>query len=69
MGPLVRDYRAGLGIPRRAKWVALVTMAVCGGISLYTIPALWFRLLILGLLLVGAGVVAFMVPTRDDRLR
>ena len=66
VGPLVRDYRAGLGMPKSAKIGALLTMAVCGGISLYTLSTLWVRLLVLGLLLVGACVVSFAVPTRRD---
>src|SRR5687767_9214697 len=33
IGPLVRDYRAGLGMPRRAKYIAISMIVVAVGLS------------------------------------
>ncbi len=56
-GPVIRDYREGRGVPRKAKIVALVTMAVFVAFALTIgIPpgqTLW-RLVVLAAALVGA---------------
>lgn len=64
IGGTVRDYRAGLGMPRRSKVIA-VTMIV--GVSTLSAvlaggPLGWA---IAGLGLVGALYVTFRVPTRE----
>ncbi|MBL9137678.1 MAG: YbaN family protein [Verrucomicrobiales bacterium] len=70
VGPLVRDYREGKGIPRPVKKAALGTMAVVGTVSLVVLPGPWIRVLVLALLLIGASVVWWWVPSapkgRDD---
>lgn len=65
IGPLVRDYRAGLGMPRKAKVFAIVTIAVVCSISAVLIASLTVRLIVLALGLVGCCYVAWRVPTRE----
>ncbi len=65
IGPLVADYRAGLGMPARAKVLAVTTMWIAIGLSAF---ALRGRIWITGAL-VAAGVVGTVylcvrVPTR-----
>lgn len=75
IGPLVRDYRAGLGMPRRAKVMAIGTMVLAVGLSaglLLSSPLVRVSVLILGL--IGCWYVAYRVPTRapqpsDSRTR
>ncbi len=63
-GPLVRDYQAGLGIPRRAKVLAVVMIAVTFTLSMvFVVDSLQLRLL-LGLLAVGIVVFILSRPTR-----
>ncbi|HEX8803917.1 MAG TPA: YbaN family protein [Acidimicrobiales bacterium] len=67
VGPLVRDYRAGLGMPRRAKRWAIGTMLVVAAVSVAVSRQ---RPLVAGaivvLIAVGVWVVAVRVPTRED---
>ena len=63
VGPLVRDYRAGLGMPGYAKVTATVFMVAAGSLSLAVLPSLAIRLLVLALLATGAGVIWFRIPT------
>ena len=66
IGQVVRDHRAGLGMPRRAKVVAvtmiLVVSTVSGGFLIAN-RAVGGAVLALGL--VGALYVTFRVPTRE----
>jgi uncharacterized protein len=67
VGPMVRDHRAGLGMPRRAKAWAVGTMVVVASISAVlnrSRPVL--ALAIVGLVLVGVAYVLVRVPTRPD---
>jgi uncharacterized membrane protein YbaN (DUF454 family) len=66
IGPLVRDHRAGLGMPRRAKFIATACIVVFAGY------AAWFAIEHLavrsglGLLgLVGIAYIWWRVPTRE----
>ena len=67
IGPMVRDYRAGLGMPRRAKVAAIASIAVvCGLSAVVARGRVWLSLVILA---AGAGGVAFIawrVPTRSE---
>ena len=65
IGPMVRDHRAGLGMPRRAKAWAVGTMLVFAGLSALAAghPALSFT--ILALVAIGAWYVLYRVPTRE----
>jgi uncharacterized protein len=64
IGPLVRDYRAGNGMPQRAKVVAIAMLSVAVGISALALAAPLARV---GLLAAGAVGVAVIlrVPTSD----
>ena len=66
VGPMVRDHRAGLGMPRRAKVWAIGTMLVFAGTSAVLAadqPAVAAG--IAALAAVGTWYVAYRVPTRD----
>ncbi len=69
IGPMVRDHRDGLGMPRRAKVVASALIVVFVGV------ALWFALehpAVRGVVAVGALVglayIWLRVPTRESVL-
>ena len=66
IGPLVADYRAGLGMPVRAKAWAIGVMALFVGLStVFLLDAIVLRLVIGGLGIVGAAYITFVVPTRE----
>jgi hypothetical protein len=65
VGPLVRDHRAGLGMPRRAKFWAVGTMLVFAGASAVTAGDAILSLSIAGLAAIGAWYVTYRVPTRE----
>ncbi len=66
IGPMVRDHRAGLGMPRRAKAVAVTMILVVSTASaVLTIDHPAVGAGIVGLGLVGAAYVLFRVPTRE----
>jgi uncharacterized membrane protein YbaN (DUF454 family) len=65
VGPMVRDFRAGRGLPRRAKAAALAGMALAGGSSLWALPGLPLKATVFVLLATGASVVAWGTPTSD----
>jgi hypothetical protein len=65
VGPLVRDYRAGLGMPVKAKYIATASIVVaCGFSAGFAIHLAWVRLLVAGLGLVGIVYIWTRVPTR-----
>jgi uncharacterized membrane protein YbaN (DUF454 family) len=66
VGTLVRDYRAGLGMSRRAKGFAIGTMVLVGGLSAFiTVDHVVVTSTILVLLAIGVWYVAWHVPTRE----
>lgn len=65
IGPMVRDHRAGLGMPRRAKAWAVGTMVVFAGASALAVGQPAISLTILGLVAIGAWYVLYRVPTRE----
>lgn len=66
VGPMVQDYRAGLGMPRRAKFIAIGTMLVFGGAAMALARDSTVAFVALGVaLLVGVWYVARRVPTRE----
>ena len=67
IGPTVRDFRAGLGMPRRAKIVAIVMVAVAITLSSLVISTWWLRLVVIGAGVVGVIVIT-RVPTRVDTI-
>jgi uncharacterized membrane protein YbaN (DUF454 family) len=69
VGPMVRDYRAGLGMPRRAKRLAIVMIVAMVGLSVLAgPPSWWFRAGIALFGLVGVWYLARRVPTRERLL-
>ena len=65
IGPMVRDHRAGLGMPRRAKAWAVGTMLVVAGASALAAPHPAVALTIVGFVAIGAWYVLYRVPTRE----
>jgi uncharacterized membrane protein YbaN (DUF454 family) len=65
IGPMVRDHRAGLGMPRRAKAWAVGTMVVFAGASALTLRHPALSPAILALVAIGAWYVTYRVPTRE----
>jgi len=69
VGRLVRDYRAGLGMPRRAKMAAVAAITVVGGLSAFVVlDSPLPRLAVLGACAVGISVIIWRVPTREKVL-
>lgn len=65
VGPLVRDYRAGLGMPKRAKVAAVASIVVMCGLSAgFAVDTWWVRLVILAAGAIGVGWIRWRVPTR-----
>jgi uncharacterized membrane protein YbaN (DUF454 family) len=65
-GQAVADYRAGLGIPRRTKVIAIAMVAIVISISVLVALEDWrLRLLVAGLGLYGIGFILTR-PTRES---
>ena len=65
IGPMVRDYRAGLGMPRRAKVTAAVMIVIFVSISAWIVDGWLVRAAILIAGLVGLAVILFRIPTKS----
>jgi uncharacterized membrane protein YbaN (DUF454 family) len=68
VGPMVRDHRAGLGMPRRAKVVAITMMLTACALSSLALGAPVAAAVILGAGAVGTWYVGWRVPTREVEL-
>jgi hypothetical protein len=68
VGPMVRDHRAGLGMPRRAKAVAIAMMLTACSLSSVALGSLVAAAVILGAGAVGTWYVVWRVPTREIEL-
>lgn len=69
IGRVVRDHRAGLGMPRRAKVVAItMIVAVSLASGIFALDRLALRVTVVALGMVGAAYVCFRVPTRERAL-
>ena len=65
VGPMVRDYRAGLGMPRRAKTAAIAAIAVVCTISAVVARSRpWLGVGIVALGVLGIVWIAWRVPTK-----
>lgn len=67
-GPLIRDFRAGRGIPRRVKYGASLTMLVFVGFALGPgLPddAFWPRIVVAAAALIGFAYL-FSLPNTED---
>jgi uncharacterized protein len=70
VGPMVRDYRAGLGMPRRAKVWAIGLMLVAATASaVFAIGNRWIGAGVIALALVGTWYVGWKIPTRARQPR
>lgn len=65
IGPAVRDYRAGLGMPMRAKVVAIAMLVVSVGVSAWLLPSWWLRAIVVVAGAVGVWVI-LRIKTRVD---
>jgi uncharacterized membrane protein YbaN (DUF454 family) len=65
IGPMVRDHRDGLGMPRRAKVVAIAMMLTACVLSSWAIGSVLGAAVILGLGAVGTWYVGWRIPTRE----
>lgn len=66
IGPLVRDHRDGLGMPRRAKRFAIASIVVtCGLSATLLIDPVAVRLVVVAVGAAGVAYVALRVPTRE----
>jgi uncharacterized protein len=65
VGPLVRDYRAGTGMPRRIKIYVVVIIAVAVSVSAWRVPALAAKIGSLALGGIGILYILTRVPTKE----
>jgi uncharacterized membrane protein YbaN (DUF454 family) len=65
VGPMVRDHRAGLGMPRRAKAVAISMLVAAVALSAFLTGSVVIRAVVLAAGAVGVAVIAWRVPTRE----
>ncbi len=65
VGKLVADYRAGLGMPMKAKVLAGTMIVVAVGISTGLLMESWtWRVVVIGVGLIGLGYIFGRVPTK-----
>jgi uncharacterized membrane protein YbaN (DUF454 family) len=65
IGPMVRDYRAGLGMPRRAKVLAIGMMLAACVLSSWALGSWPAAAVILGAGAIGTWYVGWRIPTRE----
>lgn len=64
LGPYVRDFLSGKGMPLRSKAIALSMMwLTCGASALFFVPAIWAKALVLSCAVIGTVMIS-RVPTR-----
>lgn len=64
-GSLIRDWRAGLGIPMRAKIMAVSLITLTIGFSVWRIPLVSIKLIVL---LCGLGVSTYLLTRPTKKL-
>jgi uncharacterized membrane protein YbaN (DUF454 family) len=64
IGPLVRDHRDGLGMPRRAKVIAIGAMLLACTLSALTVGSPAIAAVVVAAGLIGTWYVGWRVPTR-----
>jgi uncharacterized membrane protein YbaN (DUF454 family) len=65
IGQAVRDYRDGVGMPRRAKVIAIGTMTAAIALSMWIVDLPAFRIGVAAAGVIGA-IVILRVPTKED---
>ncbi|NNK92404.1 MAG: YbaN family protein [Acidimicrobiia bacterium] len=68
VGPLIRDYRAGLGMPKRTKTTVIVMIVAAVSISAFVIDIMLVRLVVIAAGVFGVYFVGNRVPTRPVEL-
>jgi uncharacterized membrane protein YbaN (DUF454 family) len=69
VGPLLQDYRAGLGMPLKAKWFASISLSLAVSVSsLFAIRLLWGKIGCIALGLIGLWYIWTRVPLREKVL-
>ena len=68
IGPMVRDHRAGLGMPRRAKVVAIGMMLTACSLSSLALGSPLLAVVVMGAGAIGTWYVGWRVPTRETVL-
>lgn len=65
IGPLVRDHRAGLGMPARTKVTAIATMWAAIALSCWLLrDRWWIAAAVVALGLIGSAYLVWRVPTK-----
>ncbi len=64
IGPMVQDHRDGLGMPARAKVLAIGMIVVFAGLSVWTVDRLVIKAAIGSVALIGIGYIALHIPTK-----
>ena len=69
IGVMVHDFRSGLGMPRRAKVIAITMMTLAVALSIaFAINRLSIQFLVGAVGVVGVWYVGIRVPTREKVL-
>ena len=69
VGPLLCDYRAGLGMPLKAKWAASVSLSLAVSFSAaFAIRMPWAKISCIVLGLIGLWYIWTRVPLREKVL-
>ncbi len=66
VGPMVADYRAGRGMPLRAKWLACACIVVAVTFSVGRIPVLAGQVAWVLVGALGVWFISLRVPTKKD---
>lgn len=68
VGQMILDYRAGMGMPLRAKWIACSCIVLAVGFSLPRIPVLIGQIVWVLVGLIGIFYITRQVPTKEKML-
>lgn len=66
VGQAIRDFRAGKGIPLRAKIAATIIILLTIGFTLTTLDNLWLQITIVIAVLIGQWILYWKIPTRKE---
>lgn len=68
IGPMISDYRDGLGMPKRAKYSALAMITIAVTFSSFAVENNIIRLVIIVAGLTGLYWVGIRIPTRPNNV-
>lgn len=65
LGPIIKTWSEGSGIPRKARNKAIATIVICMSISAIIVGKLWLTIL---LACIGGGVITYLyrIPVLDE---